>query len=53
MQAEHYTMRRIKARMKAIGFLHLFFGGHAANVVLLAERSEKQMQVIAIYQDAS
>ena len=44
-QKEHYSMRRIKARMKMTEILYIFFGIHTA--VLLAVRLEKQAQAKA------
>ena len=41
-QKEHYSMRRIKARLKKTEILYIFFGIHTANVVELADRLEKQ-----------
>ena len=41
-QKEHYSMRRIKARMKKTEILYIFFGIHTANAVLLADRLEKK-----------
>ena len=41
-QKEHYSMRRIKARMKMTEILYIFFGIHTANAVLLADRLEKK-----------
>ena len=46
-QKEHYSMRRIKARMKMTEILYIFFGIHTANAVLLADRLEKQAQAKA------
>ena len=46
-QKEHYSMRRIKARMKMTEILYIFFGLHTANAVLLANRLEKQAQAKA------
>ena len=43
-QKEHYSMRRIKARMKMTEILYIFFGIHTANAVLLAERLMEQQQ---------
>ena len=42
-QKEHYSMRRIKARMeRRQRVLYIFFGIHTANAVLLADRLEKK-----------
>ena len=41
-QKEHYSMRRIKARMKKTEILYIFFGIHTANAVLVADRLEKK-----------
>ena len=46
-QKEHYSMRRIKARMKMTEILYIFFGIHTANAVLLADRVEQQAQAKA------
>ena len=46
-QKEHYSMRRIKARMKMTEILYIFFGIHTANAVLLAERLMEQQQAEA------
>lgn len=46
-QKEHYSLRRIKARMKMTEILYIFFGIHTANAVLLADRLEKQVQAEA------
>ena len=37
-QKEHYSMRRIKARMKMTEILYIFFGIHTANAVELSGR---------------
>ena len=37
-QKEHYSMRRIKARMKMTEILYIFFGIHTANTVELSGR---------------
>ena len=41
-QKEHYSMRRIKARMKMTEILYIFFGIYTANAVLFADRLEKK-----------
>jgi len=46
-QKEHYSMRRINARLKMTEILYIFFGIHTANAVLLADRLEKQAQAKA------
>lgn len=37
-QKEHYSLRRVKVRKKDTEILYIFFGIHAANAVLLADR---------------
>ena len=46
-QKEHYSMRRIKARLKMTEILYIFFGIHTANVVLLAGRLRERQQAEA------
>ena len=46
-QKEHYSMRRIKARRKETEILYIFFGIHAANAVLLAERLQERQSAEA------
>ena len=46
-QKEHYDLRRVKARTKQTEILYIFFGIHTANVVQLADRIERRVQLAA------
>jgi len=46
-QKQHYSMSRIKARKKETEILYIFFGIHAANVAILADRLMERQQTEA------
>ena len=46
-QKEHYDLRRVKARTKQTEILYILFGIHTANVVQLADRIERRVQLAA------